>query len=123
DLFAEALYARRHRKHGGDPEHGAEEGERGAQLVGAELLQRDEPPLRHRMEFHESMREPGAGSGEQCPTVRAVPAPRSRLPAPRFIRIAMRRLDPTAPPAWPVTRRRSRPHSRPGRPPPPRTTG
>src|SRR2546426_3669266 len=45
DLVADALYDRRHRHHGGDPDHDAEDGERGAQLVGAELFDGDEPAL------------------------------------------------------------------------------
>src|SRR2546425_10751864 len=45
DLVADALHDRRHRHHGGDPDHDAEDGERGAQLVGAELFDGDEPAL------------------------------------------------------------------------------
>src|SRR2546425_6726862 len=52
DLVADPLDDRGHRHHRGDPDHHAQDRERRAELVGAQLVEGDEPPLGYGMELH-----------------------------------------------------------------------
>src|SRR6266704_6742569 len=119
DLGADALVDRGHRHHGGDPDHHAQDRERRAELVGAQLVEGDAPALGYGMELHGTESQT-VGSGEWYPTVlrgftvRTV-TNHSPLPTPLFTRTSTPPPDPGARPAWPDTRRRSRPRSRPGR--------
>src|SRR2546426_4877277 len=119
DLVPDSLDDRGHRHHGGDPDHHAQDRERRAELVGAQLVEGDEPPFGYGMELHGT--EPQTvGSGEWYPTVlrgctvRTV-TNHSPLPTPLFTRTSTPPPDPGARPAWLDTRRRSRRRSRPGR--------
>src|SRR5205809_19004 len=52
DLVPDSLDDRGHRHHGGDPDHHAQDRERRAELVGAQLVEGDEPALGYGMELH-----------------------------------------------------------------------
>src|SRR5207247_7160867 len=117
DLVPDSLDDRGHRHHGGDPDHHAQDRERRAELVGAQLVEGDEPALGYGMELHGTESQT-VGSGEWYPTVlrgctvRTV-TNHSPLPTPLFTRTSTPPPDPGARPAWLDKRRLPRAPARP----------
>src|SRR5207245_8567688 len=105
-------------QHVGAPDPHAQNREGRPQVVGAQLVEGDEPAFGDRMEFHGTESQT-VGSGEWYPTVlggftlRTV-TNHSPLPTPLFTRTSTPPPDPGARPARPDTHRRSRRRSRPG---------